>query len=295
MLSLDCSTLYSQTRTLAKQISFIENNPLQAAELLKNIDFQSKAPVLGVTGAPGSGKSTLVNALVSLLIKQQYKIAILAVDPSSPFNFGSILGDRMRMQELYMQPNVFIRSISSRGSLGGLNSSMLLISDFVSCCGFDYVFIETVGVGQSEVEIAALADCTVVVTVPEGGDDIQAMKSGVMEIADVFAVNKADRPNSQQMIAYLTEMANSRFHVPTPVIPIQAAYNIGINELFQSILSHLNTHKQTKTDILAAKAFQLISAQRMSNLSYKQLHHLIQQQQNNKDFNLYLWISQFYT
>src|SRR5262249_37535052 len=147
---------------------------------------------------PGAGKSTLTDALIGEAIKQDKKVAVLCVDPSSPFNRGALLGDRVRMSEWYNHPKVFIRSLASRGSLGGLHPKIIEITELIKASLFDYIFIETVGVGQSEVEIAGLADVTVVVTVPESGDEIQTMKAGLMEIADIFVVNKADRPDADQ-------------------------------------------------------------------------------------------------
>src|SRR6266571_1288884 len=148
------------------------------------------------TGAPGTGKSTLTDALIGALVNDEKKIGVLCVDPSSPFNLGALLGDRIRMSEWYNHPNVFIRSLATRGNLGGLHPKIIEITDLLKAAAFDYIIIETVGVGQSEIEIAGLADVTVVVLVPEAGDEVQTMKAGLMEIADVFVVNKADRPDA---------------------------------------------------------------------------------------------------
>ncbi|HMP94930.1 MAG TPA: ATP/GTP-binding protein, partial [Phnomibacter sp.] len=151
----------------------------------------TQVPVLGITGPPGAGKSTLTDALIQHWVGAGKKVGVLCIDPSSPFHLGALLGDRIRMSRWYSHPQVFIRSLASRGSLGGLHPQILPLADVMKAAGFNLVIIETVGVGQSEVDIAGLANCTVVVLVPEAGDDIQTMKAGLMEIADLFVVNKA--------------------------------------------------------------------------------------------------------
>lgn len=152
--------------------------------------------MIGITGPPGAGKSTLTDALIGEMVRAGNKVAVLCVDPSSPFNMGALLGDRIRMSEWYTNPNVFIRSLATRGSLGGLHPKIVEITELLKAASFDYILVETVGVGQSEVEIAGLADVTIVVLVPESGDDIQVMKAGLMEIADLYIVNKSDRPGA---------------------------------------------------------------------------------------------------
>ena len=150
-------------KTVARALTIVENDLAGANELLKGLTFPKKAPIIGITGPPGAGKSTLVNALISNLINDGSKVAVLAIDPTSPFNFGSLLGDRIRMSGHFNHPGVFIRSLATRGSLGGLSAKTIEMSDVLRAAGFDYIFIETVGVGQSEVEIAGLADITLVV------------------------------------------------------------------------------------------------------------------------------------
>src|SRR4051812_19428475 len=159
------------SKTLARCISLIENESAGYEELLQQLP-PSSTPIIGITGPPGAGKSTLVDALIAQLVAQQKRIAVLCVDPSSPFNLGALLGDRIRMSEWYNDPNVFIRSLATRGSLGGLHPKIIEISDLVKAAPFDYIIIETVGVGQSEIEIAGLADITIVVVVPEAGDEV---------------------------------------------------------------------------------------------------------------------------
>lgn len=189
-------------RTLARCISLIENES-EGYESLMRLLPSSTTPVIGITGPPGAGKSTLVDALIGLIVEQEKKVAVLCVDPSSPFNLGALLGDRLRMSKWYNNSKVFIRSLATRGSLGGLHPKIIEITDLLKVAGFDYIIIETVGVGQSEIEIAGLADTTVVVVVPEAGDEIQTMKAGLMEIANLFVVNKSDRPDADVFVKNL--------------------------------------------------------------------------------------------
>ena len=280
---------------LAKGISLIENQPEKGLALLRKLDFGSKTPIIGLTGAPGSGKSTLVNALANLWLEKGKKVAVLAVDPSSPFNMGSILGDRLRMSRLFLNDNIFIRSISSRGSLGGLSPTMVQMSDFAASAWFDYVIVETVGVGQSEVEIAGLADKTVVVTVPEGGDSIQAMKSGLMEIADVFVVNKSDRVGSKRMVSYLEEMAHSRFTDRSiSVVATIASEFVGIEKLSEEIFNVSQSVNTEKAALLnGKKAIEIISQHRMKDINTAALVAELEHEQNKKGFNLYIWLEKY--
>ncbi len=178
-------------RSIARIISLVENEADGYEKFMAQLP-SSSSKIIGITGAPGSGKSSITDALIGEMIADKKRVGVLCIDPSSPFNKGALLGDRIRMSEWYNHPDVFIRSLASKGSLGGLHPKIIEISDLMKAAGFDYVIIETVGVGQSEVDIAALADITVVVLVPEGGDIIQTMKAGVMEIADIFVINKYD-------------------------------------------------------------------------------------------------------
>src|SRR5688572_12291594 len=187
-------------RSLARCISIVENEAEGYEELLRSLPVDHDIPVIGITGPPGAGKSTIVNALISELNKEGKKIGIVAIDPTSPFNYGSLLGDRIRMSEHFLNEHVFIRSLATRGSLGGLSAKTIEITDVMKAFPFDYIIVETVGVGQSEVEIVGLADTTIVVLVPEAGDEIQGIKSGIMEIADIFVVNKADRDGADQFV-----------------------------------------------------------------------------------------------
>ncbi len=181
-------------KAISKAISLVENEHDEAKELLKKIyKYTGKAYKVGITGPPGAGKSTLVFQLTKLLRNEGKKVGIIAVDPTSPFTGGSLLGDRVRMNELALDDGVFIRSMATRGSLGGLSKKAIEAGDILDAAGFDYVIFETVGVGQSELDIVKAADTVVVVLVPESGDSIQAMKAGLMEIADIFVLNKSDR------------------------------------------------------------------------------------------------------
>ncbi|RZK70828.1 MAG: methylmalonyl Co-A mutase-associated GTPase MeaB, partial [Pedobacter sp.] len=197
-------------KALARAITLVENDIAPADQLLRAMQVNANIPVVGITGPPGAGKSTLVNAITDHIVKQGRKIAILAVDPTSPFNFGSLLGDRIRMAQQFNNPNVYIRSLATRGALGGISAKTIEISDLLKAAGFDMILIETVGVGQSEIDIAGLADKTVVVLVPESGDEIQHIKSGLMEIAQAFVVNKADRDGADIFANNLTKLLHQQ-------------------------------------------------------------------------------------
>ncbi|MCX6208907.1 MAG: methylmalonyl Co-A mutase-associated GTPase MeaB, partial [Bacteroidetes bacterium] len=198
-------------KALARCISLVENEYDGYFEFLQQLT-NSSTPVIGITGPPGAGKSTLVDAIIEQLINDNKKVGIICVDPSSPFNLGAVLGDRIRMSNWYNHPNVFIRSLATRGSLGGLHPKIIEITDVMKAATFDYIIVETVGVGQSEIEIAGLADITMVVLVPEAGDEVQTMKAGLMEIANMFVVNKADRPDADSFVKNLRMMLAPAFH-----------------------------------------------------------------------------------
>src|SRR6195952_4620826 len=236
-------------RSLARALTIAENGLKGAEQLLKGLRFHKNTPVIGITGPPGAGKSTLVNSIINSLVSKGNKIAILAIDPTSPFNFGSLLGDRIRMATHFNHPDVFIRSLATRGSLGGLSAKTIEMTDVLRAAGFDYVLIETVGVGQSEIEIAGLADVTMVVLVPESGDEIQNIKSGLMEIADAFIVNKADREGADLFANNLKKLSKLK-HEETPVFKTTASQASGIEEIVEFIASAQNIKNSRREYLL---------------------------------------------
>jgi LAO/AO transport system kinase len=209
--------LSGDRRAMARLITRIENDAASAhAELAQLYAHTGRAHILGITGAPGAGKSTLVNELAKAYRADSRRVGVLAVDPTSPFSGGAVLGDRIRMRDLSGDPGVFIRSMASRGSLGGLARATASAIKVLDAAGFDVVMVETVGAGQSEVEIAQTAHTVVVVEAAGMGDDVQAIKAGLLEIADVFAVNKADRPGADHTIAALEMLLDLSHAVPSP-------------------------------------------------------------------------------
>lgn len=281
-------------KSLARAISLIENEVPGYEELLVRLKSKS-TPIIGITGPPGAGKSTLVDALIDLLVRQDKKIAILCVDPSSPFNLGALLGDRIRMSDWYNHPNVFIRSLATRGSLGGLHPKIIEITDLLTQSMFDYVLVETVGVGQSEIEIAGLADTTVVVMVPEAGDEVQTMKAGLMEIADIFVVNKSDRPEADSFVRHLRSMLAPTFSHHSKEIPIVktiAATRQGIEELWTAIdlNNQIETIPQRRAWLLTERAYQLIQAKRMKDIDKKKIKEQIESLLLTNSFNLYSFV-----
>lgn len=282
--------------TIARAISIVENDKPEALSLLKSIQH-IHVPVIGVTGPPGAGKSTLMDALIKQFTGEGKKIAVLCVDPSSSFHSGALLGDRIRMNRWYNNPLVFIRSLASRGSLGGLNPMIFQITDLLSNAGFDYILIETVGVGQTEIDIASLADQVVLVLVPESGDDIQTMKSGILEIADIFIVNKSDRPGAEQFflslkssIHYRTSKSTDELHFIQSV----ATEEKGITELYKVIKNNiLHPSSRRSLEQLTQKAWQLISAHRMRDLNKDKLTASLENATRDPDFNIYRFAEKY--
>lgn len=299
MRSLISKLMRQDFRTLARAISYVENEIDGYQELLKSITIPNQIPVIGITGPPGAGKSTLTNVLTSQLLQQNAQIAIIAVDPSSPFNLGALLGDRIRLSQHYNNPNVYIRSLATRGSLGGLCDKIIEVVDLVKAAQFDYIFIETVGVGQSEVEIAGLADTTVVVLVPEAGDEIQTMKAGLMEIADIFVVNKADREAANRFVKNLRLLVHAKATDTwqIPVLKTIATQQNGTEQLIHQIHQHqqINQSKPRQLQLLSHRAYQLIQRHRMQDIQLNNLQtHIHQQLQQETNFNLYQFLDQNY-
>ncbi len=224
---------------LSKLISLVEDRAAPVPEMMAKLYPKlGKAQRIGVTGPPGAGKSTLVDRLTELFRKEGKKVGILAVDPSSPFSGGAILGDRIRMQRHSTDEGVFIRSMSTRGSHGGLARATHEVAHLLDAFGFDVILIETVGVGQTELDVIDLADTVVVVLVPESGDSVQTMKAGLMEIADIFVVNKADRDGATRLVAdlhMLLGLVEIQPEWKTPILLTEAENKKGIQELYQKI------------------------------------------------------------
>jgi LAO/AO transport system kinase len=239
--------LAGETRAVARAITAVENGAASAAELMKAVyPHTGKALVVGITGAPGAGKSSLVDKLAMHYRDKGERIGIICVDPSSPFSGGAILGDRIRMSTLGLDKNVFIRSMATRGNLGGLSRATVDAVTILDAAGFDKVIVETVGVGQDEVEIVKTADVSVVVLVPGMGDDIQAIKAGIMEIGDAFVINKADREGvirTEKELQALLSLAHRPDFWNPPIVKTVATENKGIEDLAAAIESYYDFQK----------------------------------------------------
>ena len=283
-------------KTLSRSISLVENEVPGYEELLQNLPLTG-AKIIGITGAPGAGKSSMTDVLIGEMIKDNKKVGILCIDPSSPFNKGALLGDRIRMSQWYNHPNVFIRSLASRGALGGLHPRIIEISDLIKAAEFDYVIIETVGVGQSEVDIAGLAEITIVMLVPEGGDVIQTMKAGLMEVADIFVVNKFDRPGAEQFYNHLKKMLSPAFNNKVGNIPVfktVASEGVGIKELYTAIKTGTyNPMSDKHILLLAQRAWALIARSKMENINMEAMKMEIRNLITSGEFNLYKYTRKF--
>jgi LAO/AO transport system kinase len=231
-----------EVRALARAISVIEDNAPGAAQLLKALfPFSGKARVIGLTGAPGAGKSTLVDQLAREYRKQERTVGIIAVDPTSPYTGGAILGDRIRMQTHHADSGVFIRSMATRGNLGGLARATIDVATVLDASGKDMVLIETVGVGQDEIDIVRLADVTIVILVPGMGDDVQTIKAGIMEIADIFVINKSDREGADRVereIRSMQSLAMRHDHWTPPIVKTVATEGKGIHDLAVAVANY---------------------------------------------------------
>jgi LAO/AO transport system kinase len=282
---------------LAKTISQIENKVEGTDAYLAQLAPKT-IPIIGITGPPGAGKSTLIAGLVGEWIAAGKKVAVLSVDPSSPFHKGAILGDRIRMKDWYLHPQVFIRSLASRGHLGGLNSSMIELTTLLQSVGFDQIIVETVGVGQSEVEVASLADTTVVVLVPEAGDEVQMMKSGLMEVADIFVVNKSDRPDAQTFSNHIRQMIMEHgiSEDLVKVVTTIASQGVGMIDLIQAIDAHQNSNSVLGNNkkIILTRAIQLIVAQKMRQVDVKKLEQDIELALTKESFNIFSFTQNYF-
>ncbi len=273
-------------RALARMVTLIENDMPVARRYLAELHMRAgKAQIVGVTGAPGAGKSTLVTHIVRELRRRERKVGVVAVDPSSPFSGGAILGDRIRMMELAGDPNVFIRSMASRGSVGGLSASTRDVVRAMDAAGYDPIIIETVGTGQAEVEVMRAAQTVLVITAPGMGDEVQAIKAGILEIADIFVVSKADKPGADQTVAELAMLLSldpaRRQHDKTkpywriPVLKTAAIKDQGITQLVDAMQQHhaylvesgmlsQRAQRQVRSEVQALLAHALMNALRQA-------------------------------
>lgn len=242
MTELVDKMLSGDKKSLARLISLAEKDSPEMPGIMREVyPHAGRALRVGITGPPGGGKSTLVSRLTSISREEGLKVGVIAVDPTSPFSGGAVLGDRIRMQQHYLDDDVFIRSMATRGSYGGLPKTASSVIKLMDASGKDIVFVETVGVGQTEIDVMEAVDTVVVVLVPEAGDSIQTMKAGLMEIADIFVVNKADRPGYDYVVADLMSMLQQRPKQSwwqVPIVATQATHNVGIRELHEHIEKH---------------------------------------------------------
>ncbi|MDX8151398.1 methylmalonyl Co-A mutase-associated GTPase MeaB [Patulibacter brassicae] len=235
--------LQGDKRALARAITLVENDDPRGWDLVREVyPHTGGAAVLGLTGAPGAGKSTLISALTKARRAQERDVAVLSIDPSSPFTKGALLGDRIRLTDHFLDPGVFIRSMANRGALGGLSEATLQAALLMDAAGKDDVFLETVGVGQAEIDVIDHADTVVLILIPGGGDSIQALKAGVMEIPDIIVVNKADHPMTDTMVREVRSVLSLAPHEKgtwrVPIVKTQAYRDIGIDELIEQIDAH---------------------------------------------------------
>jgi len=271
-------------RALARAITSVENRTPEAQELLKGLfPFSGKAHVLGLTGSPGAGKSTLVDALAREYRKQSKTVGIVAVDPTSPFTGGAILGDRIRMQSHHADEGIFIRSMATRGSLGGLSHTTADVATVLDASGRDLVMIETVGVGQDEVDIVRLADVTLVILVPGMGDDVQSIKAGIMEIADIFIINKADREGADRVereVRAMQSLSMRKDRWTPPIVKTVANDGTGIPEVTGAIAEYAQFLE--KNGLLMERRIEHWRTRLIDMLKDEILHRVVLQQMTNE-------------
>ncbi|MFM7822260.1 MAG: methylmalonyl Co-A mutase-associated GTPase MeaB [Bacteroidota bacterium] len=297
--SLVSNLAQGDQRALARSISIVENDASEAFELLACLSPNPSVPVIGITGPPGAGKSTLVNAIIHHLsrINPGIRIAILAVDPTSPFTSGSLLGDRLRMTGHFNNPNIYIRSLATRGHLGGLSARTIEVVDILRSAPFDLILVETVGVGQSEVEIAALADHTVVVLVPEAGDEIQTIKSGIMEIAELFVVNKSDRQGADALVANLKLTLAERTDLSQTEIPVlktAAQEGKGIPELCDLLMQTRTVNSEKRKRILTNKALRIAQDLLLRKVDMQDFSSKLAAAASAESFNIYRFVNGYF-